>query len=235
MADGVHPTNVPPPTDSPRREGDGGTPVVSRRRALALAAAAAGALGISAAQVTGAGAAPVNTTISNIVAGTSEFAVHNANAWVSAPEITADSFVTITLLSDPGSYLGPALDVQIYAGQGFQVRLGFPALRTTPFNYLVVLPGEAIQGGPTGPTGASGLVGPTGATGYSGLAGPTGVLGVSGPTGATGPTGPTGPTGFQGTTGFTGPTGPTGSIGATGPVGATGATGPTGVTGPGGV
>jgi hypothetical protein len=231
MADGDQPTNVPPSTAAPRQTGDA-KPVISRRRALAVAAAAAGALGVSAAQITGAGASPVIGTISNIIAGSSELTRWSASAWVSAPGITADSFVTITLLDDPGSFLGPALDVQIIAGQGFSVRLGLPVLRTTPFSYLVVLPEVQIEGGPTGPAGAVGLPGPTGATGDIGVPGSTG---SGGPTGATGAIGLNGPTGVTGPTGSTGPgglIGPTGVIGQTGPTGATGQTGAAGFTGP---
>jgi hypothetical protein len=92
--------------------------------------------------------------------------------------------------------------------------------------------------GPTGATGASGLIGatgPTGATGASGLigaTGPTGATGASGLIGATGPTGATGANGLVGATGPTGATGASGLIGATGPTGATGASGLIGATGP---
>ena len=82
--------------------------------------------------------------------------------------------------------------------------------------------------GPTGPTGAQGLIGPTGPTGAQGLKGETGAVG---PTGATGPQGLTGPTGPQGLKGETGNTGAIGAVGPTGPIGPTGKTGAQGPQG----
>ena len=228
MADGDLPVKGPPSADTPKSGNDAGKRLVSRRRAIALGAAAAGVLGLSTTQVAGAAPATVTTvgtTISNIIAGTGVLPVRAVQIWVSQPGITDGSVVTITLLGDPGSYLGPSLNVTIRPGQGFFVNIGLPALRATPFNYLVVLPAEPILGGPTGPTGAFSLDGPTG---------PNGLMGPSGTTGPTGPIGSTGPIGVTGPTGFTGPTGPLGDVGTTGPTGATGpsgASGPTGATG----
>jgi hypothetical protein len=84
--------------------------------------------------------------------------------------------------------------------------------------------------GPTGPTGATGVIGPTGATGIIGPSGATGEIGATG-LGATGLTGPTGATGLTGATGPSGPPGPAATQGATGATGETGATGPVGATG----
>ena len=65
--------------------------------------------------------------------------------------------------------------------------------------------------GPTGPTGATGILGPTGPTGPTGF---SGIQGFTGPTGTSGAPGFTGPTGSMGSTGNIGPSGP---IGPTGP------------------
>ncbi len=217
--------------------------LISRRRALALGAAAAGVLGLSSTQV--AGAAPVtiqdgSTLVAEVITGTSSFPPLRITAWVSEPAITSDAIVLITLLGDPGSFIGPNFWVKITPGQGFSVNLRFPVMRNTPFSYLIVFPGAVVPTGPTGPagpTGPTGDVGPTGYTGSVGALGPTGPTGPQGDVGApgvTGPTGdlgPTGPTGMTGFTGYTGPTGPTGATGATGATGSTGATGPTGAVG----
>ncbi len=215
-------------------------PLLSRRRALALGAAAAGVLGLSSTQV--AGAAPVtiqdgSTLIAEVITGTSAIPALRFTVWVAEDQITSDAIVSITLLGDPGSFIGPNYWVKITPGQGFSVNLRFPVLRSTPFSYLIVFPGAVVPTGPTGPvgpTGPTGVVGPTGYTGTSGAFGPTGPTGPQGDVGApgvTGPTGDLGPTGSTGMTGFTGYTGPTGPTGATGATGATGSTGATGATG----
>jgi hypothetical protein len=120
-------------------------------------------------------------------------------------------------------------------------------------NWLSLCQNNGVVGttGPSGPTGANGLIGPTGIpgptgqTGSLGATGPSGPTGIPGPTGqtgslgATGPSGPTGPTGVSGITGstgvdgITGPTGPSGANGITGPTGSTGVSGPTGSPGSG--
>ena len=56
-------------------------------------------------------------------------------------------------------------------------------------------PGALGLQGPTGPTGARGLIGPPGPTGPTGAQGLIGPKGPTGPQGLTGPPGPTGPTG----------------------------------------
>ena len=237
MADGDHPVQGSPSAAGPKPGNDPGKELVSRRRAIALGAAAAGALGLSTTQVAGAAPATVttaSTTVSNIIAGTSVLPARDVGTWVNQPAITADSVVTITLLGDPGSYLGPSLSVTIHPGQGFFVDLGLPALHATPFNYLIVLPAGPILGGPAGPSGPTGLDGPTGPDGLVGLSGstgPTGPLGITGPIGSTGPTGYIGVTGPEGITGPTGPTGSVGTSGADGPTGPIGPTGPTGSLG----
>jgi Collagen triple helix repeat (20 copies) len=216
-------------------------PRLSRRRALALGAAAAGVLGLSTTQV--AGAAPVSiqdgsTLIAEIITGTSSIPPLRFSVWVDEPQITSDAIVSITLLANPGSFIGPNYWVTISPGQGFSVNFRFPVMHSTPFSYLIVFPGADLPTGPmgpAGPTGAPGQMGPTGYTGVAGLLGPTGPTGPTGMiglTGATGPTGFTGPTGPTGSMGFTGDLGPTGSTGPTGPTGSTGDLGPTGATGP---
>lgn len=65
-----------------------------------------------------------------------------------------------------------------------------------------------LQAGPTGPSGAPGLIGPTGPTGAVGATGPQGDIGLPGNEGPTGAPGATGPTGETGPTGPSGPTGP---------------------------
>ncbi len=229
--------------NAPKSPEDTGPPLISRRRALALGAAAAGVLGLSTTPM--AAAAPVtiqdgSTLVAEVITGTSAFPPLRISAWVSEPAITSDAIVLITLLSDPGSFIGPNFWVKITPGQGFSVNLRFPVMRGTPFSYLIVFPGAVVPTGPTGPagpTGPTGDVGPTGYTGSAGAFGPTGPTGPQGDVGApgvTGPTGdlgPTGPTGMTGFTGYVGPTGPTGATGSIGATGATGATGPTGAVG----
>ncbi|HEX3723310.1 MAG TPA: hypothetical protein VHV31_10990 [Nitrolancea sp.] len=252
MADGDNSVDSPASADPPKPVNVIGKQLISRRRALTLGAVAAGALGIGAAQV--AGAVPVNpagasTLVANVITGTSSIHALTLSVWVSQPSVTDDCVISITLLGDPGSFLGPNLWVKITPGQGFSVNMRFPVLRTTPFSYLIVFPGASVPYGPTGPTGPGGLngtTGPTGPTGDLGATGPTGstgdlgpigALGVTGPTGSTGPTGNignTGPTGATGVIGPTGSTGPTGDIGPIGATGSTGATGPTGASGPAG-
>ena len=86
--------------------------------------------------------------------------------------------------------------------------------------------------GPTGPTGADGLMGHTGATGADGLMGHTGATGADGLMGHTGPGGgATGATGADGLVGHTGATGADGLMGHTGTTGADGLMGHTGATG----
>ncbi len=226
--------------DSSPSSNEARSPLISRRRALALGAAAAGVLGLGSTQV--AGAAPVNiqdgsTLIAEVITGTSSIPPLRFSVWIDEPQITSDAIVSITLLANPGSFIGPNYWVTVSPGQGFSVNFRFPVMHTTPFSYLIVFPGAELPTGPigpAGPTGPAGQLGPTGYTGVAGLlgpTGPTGPMGIPGSTGWTGATGFTGPTGPTGDLGFTGATGPTGPTGAVGPTGDTGTTGPTGVTG----
>lgn len=206
MADGDYPTNVPPPAT----DAGIGARLINRRKAIAAGAAVLGALGIGA-QLTA--AAPVSTdvlepTVSTVITGSGVILRRRSQVWVNEPGITQGSSVIVTLLGDSWTFVGPMLSVLIVPGQGFTVDLGVPAGRTTSFNYLIILPGEAIAAGGAGPTGATGPTGPDGATGMIGPIGMTGLDGVTGPTGPFGPTGPDGSAGFDGATGPTGPTGP---------------------------
>ncbi len=230
MANGDQPNNNSASAGATNTDGE--SPRISRRRALTLGAMAAGVIGLGGGAAVS--AAPANiaiedTPVSATLSGTGVLQPGHPWTWVSAPEITMDSFVTVMLQSDPGNFVGPALSVQIRPGSGFFVNLGTWVPRSTTFSYLVVLPGQSLAMGPTG------VIGPTGEAGATGWTGP---VGTSGSTGATGPTGPigisgaTGPTGAIGVTGATGSLGPLGPIGFTGPTGPTGATGSIGATGP---
>jgi hypothetical protein len=191
MADGDHPTNAEAQPDAR---------LLSRRKAIAVGAAAIGALGIGA-QLTA--AAPVSTeviepTISTVITGSGVILRRKSQVWVNEPDITEGSTVLVTLLGDIWSFVGPMLSVSIVPGQGFNLDLGVTAGRTTAFNYLIILPAGPITAGmpgPTGPTGATGPVGPAGVTGAIGM---TGVVGVTGPTGAAGSIGATGYSGVGG-------------------------------------
>lgn len=174
----------------------------SRRRALTLGAVAAGTIGLGATQVASAQPLPPppgSTLVANVITGTGWIHARTVSVIVPEPSVTADSVVSITLLDNPGTYLGPNLWVRLLPGQGFVVSMRYPVARTIPFSYVIVFPGADMPVGTTGPTGA------TGATG------PTGMIGLTGPTGITGETGSYGPTGITGATGPTGPTGPTGT------------------------
>jgi hypothetical protein len=210
-------------TDPKRREH-----LLDRRKAIASTAATIGALGIGV-HLTAATPAPADTidpAVSPVITGRSVILRRTARVWVNEPRITAGSVVLITLLGDLGSFIGPALSVAITPGRGFTVNLGVTAGRTTTFNYLIILPSQAIVGypGPAGVTGPIGAPGPTGPTGPVGFAGPTGALG---PTGITGPGGATGPAGY-GLSGGSGPTGGMGGRGGDGGIGGTGGVGGTG-------
>ena len=230
MADEDYPVD-PSSADPSNPDNEFGRQVISRRRALTLGAVVAGALGIGATQAVG--AVPINsantsTLVANVITGTGTISARSVGVRVNQPAVTADSVISITLLGDPGTFLGPNFWVKITPGQGFTVNMRFPVLRSTPFSYLIVFPGTSIPTGPTGPTGPAGFTGVTGPTGVAGLSGTTG---PTGPTGAQGSSGPTGPIGYTGATGASGDTGPTGPTGPTGDSGAAGLTGPTGSTG----
>ncbi len=216
MANGEKPVDQSSEIGAAKTEGESSTPLFSRRRALVLGAAAAGVLGLGTTQM--AAAAPVNTAngstlVAEVITGTSCFVARTMSTWVNEPCVTSDSVISITLLADPQSFIGPNFWVEISPSHGFRVHLHFPVMHSTPFSYLIVFPGGSIPTGPTGPAGATGptgmygATGATGATGVTGPTGPTGPIGMYGPTGATGMTGPTGPTGFVGAPGPTGPTG----------------------------
>ena len=234
MTEGDDPADTSVPAGGSSPDKAFGKQLISRRRALTLGAVTAGAMGIGAAQI--AGAVPVapagaSTLVANVITGTGWIHGRSVSTRIDEPAVTSDCVISITLLGDPGTFLGPNLWVRLIPGQGFTVNMRFPVLRSTPFSYLIVFPGASVPYGPTGPAGPTGLNGVTGPTGPTGLDGTTG---PTGPTGFTGPTGPTGPTGFIGPTGSLGFTGPTGSTGPTGDFGLPGATGVTGPTGPSG-
>jgi hypothetical protein len=181
----------------------------SRRRALTLGAVAAGTIGLGVTQVASAQPlppAPGSTLVANVITGTGWIHARTVTVIVPEPSVTADSVISITLLDNPGTYLGPNLWVRLLPGQGFTVNMRYPVARTIPFSYVIVFPGVDMPAGATGPTGAMG------ATGATGVTGPTGPFGPTGPAGATGATGPIGPTGATGATGATGPTGATGAL-----------------------
>ncbi len=224
----------PIPENDPNSPEDAGPRLISRRRALALGAAAAGVLGLSTTPMAAAAPATIqdgSTLVAEVITGTSAFPPLRITAWVSEPAITSDAIVLITLLGDPGSFIGPNFWVKITPGQGFSVNLRFPVMRSTPFSYLIVFPGAVVPTGPTGPAGPTGPTGDVGPTGYTGSAGAFGPTGSTGPIGMNGPTGPTGPSGVPGATGPTGPTGGTGGLFGDGGAGGSGGTGGTGGTG----
>lgn len=201
MADGDHRTEAAEPVDSSHPIEELGKKRFSRRRALTLGAVAAGTIGLGATQVASAQPLPTppgSTLVANVITGTGWIHAHTVSVIVPEPSVTADSVVSITLLDNPGTYLGPNLWVGLLPGQGFVVNMRYPVARTIPFSYLIVFPGVDMPSGATGPTGATGATGPTGAIGPTGPIGPTGSAGATGPTGATGATGATGPTGATG-------------------------------------
>src|SRR6185312_12478227 len=107
MADEDQPTNESPPASMATPGNEVGKSRLSRRRALTLGAIAAGALSLGTTQI--AGAVPVNTLVSSVMTGTGVIQRRDTGTWVSAPDITSDSVVTIMLQGDPGSYVGPSL------------------------------------------------------------------------------------------------------------------------------
>jgi hypothetical protein len=210
MTEGDHRNESAEPGDSSHPIEELGKKRFSRRRALTLGAVAAGTIGLGATQVASAlplPPAPGSTLVANVITGTGWIHARTVTVIVPEPNVTADSVISITLLDNPGTYLGPNLWVRLLPGQGFSVNMRYPVARTIPFSYVIIFPGAEM---PTGSTG------PTGATGATGATGPTGPIGPAGPTGEPGPEGPTGPTGLDGPTG---PTGPTGLEGPTGEVG----------------
>ena len=103
---------------------------------------------------------------------------------------------------------------------------------------FLVVDGNSIGYGATGPTGPTGPAGVSGIQGEAstvpgpqGLDGPTGPAGLDGPQGPQGVQGETGPTGPQGIQGEIGPTGPQGIQGIQGVDGIQGIQGPTGAQG----
>ncbi len=203
------------PLDSSKPQDVPAPPLISRRRALALGAAAAGVLGLGTTQfaaATPANVADGSTLVAEVITGTAWFPGGRKSIWIDEPAITDEAVIAITLVGDPGTFLGPNFWVQISPGRGFSVNTRIPGIHPVPFSYLIVFPGAQIPTGPTGPTGATGPTGPTGFTGQTGATGSTGPTGLYGANGLSGTPGSTGPTGATGPTGPTGPTGATGTL-----------------------
>lgn len=210
---------------TPETSSESGRQRFSRRRALTFGAAAAvsGAFVGGVVHPHGVLAAPAD---GGVVAGIGTLARGAHEVFISQPAVTANSVITITLLGNPGIFIGTALWVEPRPGQGFVVHVQVPVIFATRFSYMVVEPSVVDQPGPTGPTGVTGATGPTGPTGATGMTGPTGATGMTGATGATGATGPTGPTGASGPTGATGAAG--GGTGGTGGIAGVGGNGGSG-------
>lgn len=193
MADLDVPVDQPAGEESSASENEATPRLITRRKALALGAAAAGILGLGVPQI--AGATPVSpadgsTLLVEVIVGRGWIREGSTSVWISEPAITADCVISITLLGDPGTFIGPYLWVKLAPGSGFTVNVRYRTPRNLPFSYLIVFPGASVPTGPTGPIGPTGPTGPTGPIGQPGLDGATGPIGPTGPTGPAGPIGP---------------------------------------------
>lgn len=170
------------PTRAASADAPSNARLLSRRKAIAASAAAIGALGIGAHLTSAAPAATdeVEPTIALVIVGNGVILRRKSQVWINEPGITEGSIVLVTLLGDTGAYVGPMLSVSIVPGRGFNLDLGVTAGRTTPFNYLIILPARPITSGVPGPIGATGPAGPIGMTGPTGPTGPRGGSGSNG-------------------------------------------------------